>query len=323
MLAFSGVHGEGYRTLQLDDAAVQRPGREFRLPSQRSSSEWTGEQAEPVSGLQVAVFDRHQFMSGLSRAKCASMTATSAQGDAGRVAGSAQFTTTHWSVVLAAGRQDSAQAADALETLCRTYWYPLYAFLRRRGCGPEDAQDVVQDFFVQLLRKNYPARADRAKGRFRTFLLHALVQFLADRREQATALKRGGGQVVISLDAEAPEARYQLEPPDLLTPDKLYERRWAQAILDRALNRLRTEFVAAGKEATYAVLHAFEPGEQLRLSYAEAAVRLGVSEAAVKSLIHRMRRRHRELVREEIAHTVPTVAEIDDELRHLVAVLRD
>ena len=234
----------------------------------------------------------------------------------------AQFTTTHWSVVLAAGQLDSPQAAAALETLCRSYWYPLYAYVRRRGHESEDAKDLTQDFFTQLLRKNYPARAERAKGRFRTFLLHALNQFLLDQRERAATLKRGGGQVLVSLDEESLEGRYRLEVPDEHTPEKLFERRWAQTILDRALARLRAEFVANGKGQAYEVLQSFEPGEQSPLSYAEAAVRLAVSESAVKSMIHRLRQRHRELVREEIAHTVPTVAEIDEELRHLVAVLR-
>ena len=232
------------------------------------------------------------------------------------------FATTHWSVVLAAGQQDSSQAAEALETLCRTYWYPLYAYIRRRGYSHADAQDLAQDFFVQLLRKNYPARADPAKGRFRNFLLHALNQFLADERERALALKRGGGQVIIPLDDEAAEERYRLEVADALTPEKLFERRWAQTVLDRALMRLRAEFVADGKGEAYEVLQAFEPGDQNPLSYADAAVRLRVGESAVKSMIHRLRQRHRELVREEIAHTVPTVAEIDDELRYLVSVLR-
>lgn len=240
----------------------------------------------------------------------------------GRPLCSGEFTTTHWSVVLAAGEQESPQAAAALEKLCRTCWYPLYAYVRRRGYGPEDAQDLTQAFFVQLLRKNYPARADRAKGRFRTFLLHTLNQFLADQRERAAALKRGGGHVLLSLNDETPEERYRLEMPDELTPEKLFERRWARTLLDRAQARLRDECVAGGREGHYEVLRAFEPGEQSPLSYAEAAERLGVSESAVKSMIHRLRRRHRELVREEIAHTVPTVAEIDEELRHLVKVLR-
>ena len=232
------------------------------------------------------------------------------------------FATTHWSVVLAAGGGQSPQADAALEKLCRTYWYPLYAYIRRRGYTPADAEDLTQDFFAQLLRKNYPARADPNKGRFRTFLLHALTQFLADQRERANTLKRGGGQVFVSLDEEAPEDRYRLEVPDELTPEKLFERRWAETVLERALDRLRGEFVASGKQKDYEVLRSFEPGEQGALSYAEAAVRLRVSESAVKSMIHRLRRRHGELVREEIAHTVPSAAEIDEELRYLVAVLR-
>jgi RNA polymerase sigma factor (sigma-70 family) len=232
------------------------------------------------------------------------------------------FATTLWSVVLTAGHDSSPGADEALEQLCRAYWYPLYAYIRRRGYGPEDAQDLTQEFFVNLLRKNYPARADRAKGRFRTFLLHTLSQFLTDQRERATALKRGGGQVLISLDAESPEDRYRLEVADELTPDKLFERRWAQTILDRAQARLHQEYASCDKGVAYEVLRAFEPGEQGTLSYAEAAARLGVSESAVKSMIHRLRQRHGELVREEIAHTVPSVSEIDEELRYLVSVLR-
>ncbi len=232
------------------------------------------------------------------------------------------FATTHWSVVLAAGGGQSPQADAALEKLGRMYWYPLYAYVRRRGYAPADAEDLTQDFFGQLLRKNYPGRANRNKGRFRTFLLHALTQFLADQHERANTLKRGGGRVFISLDEEPPEERYQFEVPDELTPEKLFERRWAQTVLDRALDRLRSEFVAKGKEKDYEVLKSFEPGQQGPLSYAEAAARLGVSESAVKSMIHRLRQRHGELVREEIAHTMPTAAEIDEELRYLVAVLR-
>jgi len=232
------------------------------------------------------------------------------------------FVTTHWSVVLAAGQRDSPQAAAALETLCRGYWYPLYAYVRRRGFEPEDAQDLTQEFFAQLLRKNYPARANPAKGKFRTFLLHALKQFLLDQRERASTLKRGRGQVFFSIDEEPPEARYRLEISDELTPEKLFGRRWAQSVLDQALDRLRSEYVASGKEKDYEVLRSFGPGEQCALTYAEAAVRLGVSESAVKSMIHRLRLRHRELVRAVIAQTVPTVAEIEEELQYLVAVLR-
>ena len=232
------------------------------------------------------------------------------------------FVTTHWSVVLAAGGRSTPQSATALETLCRAYWAPVHAHICRHGYSFHDAQDLTQEFFAQLLRKNYPARADRSKGRFRTFLLHALNQLLADRRKRAAALKRGGNQTPVSLDEPSPSDGGQVEVPDEVTPEKLFERRWARTVLDRALDRLRAEFVADGREAAYEVLRAFEPGEQGELSYADAATRLGVTESAVKSMIHRLRHRHRELVREEIAQTVATVADIDDELRYLVAVLR-
>jgi RNA polymerase sigma-70 factor (ECF subfamily) len=225
-------------------------------------------------------------------------------------------------MVLAAGQRGTPQSATALETLCRAYWEPIHAYVCRHGYPFHDAQDLTQEFFAQLLRKNYPARVDRAKGRFRTFLLHALNQFLADRRKRATALKRGGNRTPVSLDEPSPEDGCRVEFPDELTPEKLFDRRWARTVLDQALDRLRAEYVADGREAVYEVLRAFEPGEQSALSYADAAARLGVSESAMKSMIHRLRRRHRELVREEIAQTVPTVAEIDDELRYLVSVLR-
>ncbi len=231
------------------------------------------------------------------------------------------FATTHWSVVLAAGHGDSPQALEALETLCRTYWYPLYVYIRRRGHGPEDAQDLTQEFFLRLLKRNYPAQADQARGRFRSFLLLTLNHFLSDEQERATAQKRGGGQVFVALDEQAPEDRYRLEPADELDPEKAFERRWAQTVLDQALARLRSEYATAGEAALYEVLKTFEPGEQNPLSYAEAARRLGVTESAVKSLIHRLRQRHRQLVREEIAHTVSTAAEVDEELRHLIAVI--
>jgi len=231
------------------------------------------------------------------------------------------FTTTHWSVVLTAGEEQSPQAAQALATLCRTYWYPLYAYIRRRGYSPEDAQDLTQEYFARLLKRNYPAQADRAKGKFRSFLLLTLNHFLSDDHERATTRKRGGGQPTVSLDGLNSEDRYRLEIADELSPEKLFERRWAQTVLDQALARLQAEFVADGKAEHYEILKAFEPGEQKTVSYAEAAVQLGVSESAVKSLVHRLRQRHGELVREEIAHTVSTAAEIDEELRYLIAVI--
>lgn len=231
------------------------------------------------------------------------------------------FATTHWSVVVAAGGQDLPQRSDALEKLCRSYWYPLYAYIRRRGFAPEDAQDLTQEFFARLLKKNYPAQADRAKGKFRSFLLLTLNHFLADEFARASTLKRGGGQVFISLDQEVAEGRYRLEPADHLSPEKLFERRWAQTILENALTRLRAEYGADSQPETYAVLKAFEPGEQASIPYIEAAARLGISESALKSKIHRLRQRHRELVREEIAQTVCTSAEVDQELHHLLAII--
>ena len=235
--------------------------------------------------------------------------------------GAPQFATTHWSVVIAAGGQDLPQRSEALEKLCRSYWYPLYAYIRGRGFGAEDAQDLTQEFFARLLKKNYPAQADRDKGKFRSFLLLTLNHFLADEYDRASARKRGGGQVFISLDQELAEGRYQREPADDLSPEKLFERRWARNILENALKRLRQEYGADNQLESSSVLKAFEPGEQTTLSYGVAAARLGISESALKSKIHRLRQRHRELVREEIAQTVCTSAEVEEELRHLLAVI--
>jgi RNA polymerase sigma-70 factor (ECF subfamily) len=235
--------------------------------------------------------------------------------------GPAQFATTHWSVVQAAGEQGSPQQLEALEKLCRAYWYPLYAYIRRRGAGPEDAKDLTQDFFTRLLKKNYPAQAEPGKGKFRSFLLLTLNHFLADEYDRATTRKRGGGQVFISLDQEDAEGRYRRELADDLSPEILFDRRWAQSILEQALRRLRFEYGAERRPEMYAVLKTFEPGAQLTLSYAEAASRLGITESALKSKIHRLRQRHRELVREEIGQTVGTTEEVDEELRHLMSVL--
>jgi RNA polymerase sigma factor (sigma-70 family) len=231
------------------------------------------------------------------------------------------FPTTHWSVVIAAGRARSPQAEAALDELAQGYWYPIYAFLRREGYAAAEAQDLTQAFFARLLEKNYPAQADRAKGRFRTFLLLTLRHFLADEQEHARAVKRGGRCVILSLDADVSEGRYRAEPPDLETPETVFERRWAETILRRAKRRLADEYAAAGKATVYQVLHGFQPGEQKSLSYSQAAEQLATSEGAVKALIHRFRRRHQELVRDEIAQTVGRVEDVNDELRHLIVVL--
>jgi RNA polymerase sigma-70 factor (ECF subfamily) len=233
----------------------------------------------------------------------------------------AAFPTTHWSVVLAAGRERSPQSDGALETLAQAYWYPIYAFLRREGYAAPEAQDLTQAFFARLLEKNYPAQADRTKGRFRSFLLLTLRHFLSDTREHASALKRGGGSVVLSLDEETSEGRYRAELADVDTPETLFERRWAETLLAQAKARLAGEYAASGKAVLYQVLQAFQPGEQRSMSYREAAEQLGTSESAVKTLIHRMRKRHQELVRDEIAQTVEDTGDVDDELRHLIAVV--
>jgi RNA polymerase sigma factor (sigma-70 family) len=236
----------------------------------------------------------------------------------GGLAAAREFATTHWSVVLAAGDIQSPEATAALERLCRTYWFPLYAYIRRRGHEPADAQDLTQSFFARLLQKNYPAQADRAKGKFRSFLLFTLNHFLSDEADKARTQKRGGGQSPISLDAEQAEERYRREPVDDVTPDKVFERRWALALLQQAAARLDSEHSAGDRFRVYSVLRQFLPGEQTSLSYAEAAARLDLPESAVKSQIWRLRRRYRDLVREEIAHTVATVSEVDDELRYLL-----
>ncbi|MHC1768172.1 MAG: RNA polymerase sigma factor [Verrucomicrobiia bacterium] len=234
--------------------------------------------------------------------------------------GSGLFTTTHWSVVLSAGQQDSPLAAEALEKLCRTYWYPLYAYVRRCGHGPDDAQDLTQEFFARLLEKSSLARADRAKGRFRSFLLGALNHFLADEQDRAQAQKRGGGQTFISWDQDDAEERFGAEPADELSPDKLFDRRWALTVLEQAANRLRDEYQAAGRRQFFDLLKGYVAGEQVVPSYAVTAARLGLTESAVKSAVFRLRRRYHELVREGVAQTVAGPAELEDEIRYLVAI---
>lgn len=233
----------------------------------------------------------------------------------------AAFPTTHWSVVLAAGRERSPHGDAALETLAQAYWYPIYAFLRREGYAAAESQDLTQAFFARLLEKNYPAQADRTKGRFRSFLLLTLRHFLSDERGRADAVKRGGGSVLLSLDEERSEGKYSKEPADMDTPETLFERRWAETILERAKTRLAEEYAASSKQAIYQVLRNFQPGERRSLSYLEAARELATTESAVKALIHRMRSRHQALVRDEIAQTVASAEDVDDELRHLIAVL--
>ena len=239
----------------------------------------------------------------------------------GPAAGSAgQFATTHWSVVLAVGHDSSPSAQEALEQLCRVYWYPLYAFLRWQGHGVEEAQDLVQGFFLHLLRGDILRVAEPGRGRFRSFLLGTLKHFVSDEKGKATALKRGGDQQFISWDLAHAERLFQQEPVDESSPDRLFERHWALTLLERALEQLRAECLASGRRELFEQLQDFVTGESGPTSYAEAAARLGMSLSAVKSAIFRLRRRYHELVRKEVERTVSGPDEIEEELRHLLEI---
>ena len=207
-----------------------------------------------------------------------------------------------------------------MEELCRTYWYPLYAYVRRRGHPVEEAQDLTQEFFARLIEKRWIADADSGKGRFRTFLLTALNHFLAKEWRRSQAAKRGGGQALISLDDTA-EARYAQEPASHLTAEKIYERRWALSLFDRALGRLREQYASAGKAALYDRLQKFLSAEAADGEYARSGAELEMSTGAVAAAVHRMRQHYRELVRAEVAQTVETPAEVEDEVRSLLAAL--
>ena len=234
--------------------------------------------------------------------------------------GDGNFRTTHWSIVLAAGN-DSTRARHALETLCQTYWYPLYAFVRRLRHSPHDSEDLVQAFFAQCLEKNYLGAADQGKGRFRSFLLIALKRFLANEWDKARTLKRGGGAPPISLDALTAEQRYALEPAGQLGADRLYERRWALTLLDKVLSRLREEQIAGGRNSAFEVLKDSLTAGGDGAPYAELAARLGMSPGAVKVAVHRLRQRYRELLEAEIANTVASPEEVAEERRYLLSVL--
>jgi RNA polymerase sigma-70 factor (ECF subfamily) len=224
-------------------------------------------------------------------------------------------------VVIAAGDLTTASSDAALGQLCQTYWYPLYAFVRRKGHDPYDAQDLTQAFFARLLEKNYVAQADRERGRFRTFLLAAFTHFIADEWDKARRLKRGGGREIISFDAASAEERYRLEPVDQLDAAKLYERRWVTTLFDKVLARMEEEFRDSGKGELFDGLKSSLLSEPDGPTYAELGARLGLKEDAVKQAVHRMRRRYRELFREEIAQTVAGPGEVEDELKYLFAVL--
>lgn len=239
---------------------------------------------------------------------------------ASRVA-NAQFTTTHWSVVLAAGQTETSESATALEALCRSYWYPLYAYVRRRGHEPADAQDLTQEFFARLLSKEYLRAVDRRKGKFRSFLLAALEHFLANEWRRSKAQRRGGQFRFISLDEASAEDQYRQVPVSNQSPEQFFEQQWAITLLEHAVAKLRDEFVAGGKEALFNELKVFLTGEKRSVSYAELAEKLKTTEAALKMAVTRMRQRYGELLREEISNTVAGPAEVEEELRALFAAL--
>ena len=235
----------------------------------------------------------------------------------------AWFVTTHWTVVLSAQHAGTARSAEALDTLCRAYWYPLYAYVRRQGHAPHDAQDLTQEFFARLLRRGWLDPVALGKGKFRTFLLVVLKRFLADEWDRARAAKRGGGHTLFSLDAATAEERYRLEPVSALSAERIYERRWALTLLDHTMARLEGEFATTGKAEEFDRLKAFLTAAKGEISYPDTAAALGLSEAATRQAVHRLRRRFRQLFREEIAHTVSSPDEIDAEIRHLMGLFAE
>lgn len=231
------------------------------------------------------------------------------------------FVTTRWSVVLAAGHGDTSHARDALAHLCETYWYPLYAYARRRGHSPHDAQDLTQEFFARLLQGKWVAQADRQRGRFRTFLLSAMQHFLANEWNKAHAQKRGGHAPIVSLNDDSAERRYRLEPADKSTPETLFERGWALSLLNDVLRRLEEEYKRDGKAAWMDAMRPALTADRESIAYAEIGARLGATEAATRVAVHRLRQRYRRLIQAEVASTVATSAEVAEEMRHLFQVL--
>ena len=228
---------------------------------------------------------------------------------------------THWSVVLRAGQSDNSDARGALEILCQRYWYPLYVFVRKKGLRPEEAEDTTQGFFARLIDKHVLERAAPTRGRFRSFLLASLQNYLANEWDQAAAQKRGGGRALLSLDINAGESKLQYEPSHDCTPEKIFDRAWAVQLLELVVGRLRTEAAAKGKAVEFDTLQSFLGGKREDASYEKAAIDTGLSLAAVRQAAHRLRKRYRELLREEIADTVAGEDEIDDEIRGLFEAL--
>ena len=237
------------------------------------------------------------------------------------VNGGGRFATTRWSLVLAAGRQSSPDASAALTSLCEKYWYPLYAFARRRGYAAHDAADLTQSFFATLLEKEYLRGADQQKGRFRSFLLTMFKRFLSKEREHNLAQKRGAAQTILSFDVATAEARYRLEPSHEQTPDRVFERQWATTLLARVLEKLEQEYIDKHRGDLFAACRSYLVGSGGNDGHAQTATAIGSTEGAVKVAVHRMRQRYRELLKAEVADTVETAEEVEEELRSLLAAV--
>ena len=239
------------------------------------------------------------------------------------IGGANRFQTTRWSVVLVSAQSQAPGSKEAFADLCKLYWYPLYAFIRHRGNSPEDAEDLVQGFFLHLVEHKTLRRVDRSKGKFRSFLLASLKNYLSDELDRAGCLKRGGKAEFVRLDVRGAEDRYRLEPVDTLSPEKIFDARWAMALIGEALDRLNREYAAQGKETTFQCLRAFlDPINTKGLpSYEEVAAQLDVSVGALKTLIHRLRKRYTAFVRDEISRTVSDSADVDAEIHQLCEAL--
>src|SRR5690606_29227311 len=233
--------------------------------------------------------------------------------------GAGRFATTRWSLVLAAGRQSSPDASAALASLCERYWYPLYAFARRRGCAAHDAADLTQSFFAALLERDYLRGVDQQKGQFRSFLLTMFKRFVSKQRDHQQAQKRGGDRTILSFDVERAEARFRLEPADLQTPERAFDRQWATTLLAGVLAKLEQEYLEKDRGEMFAACRDYLVGSGEAGGYAATAAALDSTEGAVKVAVHRMRQRYRELLKQEVADTVESAAEVDEELRSLLA----
>lgn len=235
--------------------------------------------------------------------------------------GAGGFATTHWSIILAASDSASSQHEPALSSLCQTYWFPLYAYLRRRGHDSHQAEDYTQGFFAGILERKALQKADPKYGKFRSFLLASLKNFLADEWDRDRAQKRGGDKKVLSLDFNAAASRYEQDPAHHMSPEKLFERSWALTVLSRAMERLKAESTLSDKQQLFDCLKIYLAAEKNAVPYKDVATKLNMTEGAVKVTVHRIRRRYRELVRHEIAQTVTTEAQVDEEIRDLFAAL--